>query len=155
MNLETTRLRGRPRNRWQDEVREDERAGGGKGRVTGNITERNGKSSWEQQGILAFCTCQWNEWTNCKEKRTACLYIYPVIGVKCVIVINSYFQLWVILQSHAWSVVYFSSRIYLHCICAFSLYLFTQSCHFLVRCSKTVARCSHLNLLFVFCSHFT
>jgi len=25
MNLETTRLRGRPRNRWQDEVREDER----------------------------------------------------------------------------------------------------------------------------------
>jgi hypothetical protein len=25
MNLETTRLRGRPRNRWQDEVREDGR----------------------------------------------------------------------------------------------------------------------------------
>jgi len=23
MNLETTRLRGRPRSRWQDEVRED------------------------------------------------------------------------------------------------------------------------------------
>jgi hypothetical protein len=23
MNIETTRLRGRPRNRWQDEVRED------------------------------------------------------------------------------------------------------------------------------------
>jgi hypothetical protein len=23
MNFETTRLRGRPRNRWQDEVRED------------------------------------------------------------------------------------------------------------------------------------
>ena len=23
MNLEATRLRGRPRNRWQDEVRED------------------------------------------------------------------------------------------------------------------------------------
>jgi hypothetical protein len=23
MNLEKTRLRGRPRNRWQDEVRED------------------------------------------------------------------------------------------------------------------------------------
>jgi len=27
----TTRLRGRPRNRWQDEVREDERLVGGKG----------------------------------------------------------------------------------------------------------------------------
>jgi hypothetical protein len=25
MNLEATRLRGRPRNRWQDEVREDGR----------------------------------------------------------------------------------------------------------------------------------
>jgi hypothetical protein len=44
MNLGIARLRGRPRNRWQDEVRED------------------GRSSWERQGIVAFCTCQWNEW---------------------------------------------------------------------------------------------
>jgi hypothetical protein len=29
MNFETTRLRGRPRNRWQDEVREDRRIVGG------------------------------------------------------------------------------------------------------------------------------
>jgi hypothetical protein len=29
MNLETTRLRGRPRNRWQDEVREYGRIAGG------------------------------------------------------------------------------------------------------------------------------
>ena len=31
MNLEATRLRGRPRNRWQDELREDGRLVGGKG----------------------------------------------------------------------------------------------------------------------------
>jgi hypothetical protein len=31
MNLETTRRRGRPRNRQQDEVREDGRLVGGKG----------------------------------------------------------------------------------------------------------------------------
>jgi hypothetical protein len=31
MNLETTRLRGRPRNRWQDEVTVDGRLVGGKG----------------------------------------------------------------------------------------------------------------------------
>jgi hypothetical protein len=31
MNLETTRLRVRPRNRWQDEVREDGRLIGGGG----------------------------------------------------------------------------------------------------------------------------
>jgi hypothetical protein len=30
-NLETTRLRGRPGNMWQDEVREDGRIVGGKG----------------------------------------------------------------------------------------------------------------------------
>jgi len=31
MNLVATRLRGRPRNRWQDKVREDGRLVGGKG----------------------------------------------------------------------------------------------------------------------------
>jgi hypothetical protein len=31
MNLGTTRLRGRPRSRWQDEVREDGRIVGGEG----------------------------------------------------------------------------------------------------------------------------
>jgi len=31
MNLGTTRLRGRPRSRWQDEVREDGRIAGGEG----------------------------------------------------------------------------------------------------------------------------
>jgi hypothetical protein len=31
MNVETTRLRGRPRNRWQDEVKEDGRIVAGEG----------------------------------------------------------------------------------------------------------------------------
>jgi hypothetical protein len=31
MNLETMRLTGRPRNRWQDKVRDDGRLVGGKG----------------------------------------------------------------------------------------------------------------------------
>jgi len=31
MNLRTTRLKGRPRNRWQDEAREDGRPVGGEG----------------------------------------------------------------------------------------------------------------------------
>jgi len=31
MNLGTTSLRGRPRNRWQDEMREDGRIVGGEG----------------------------------------------------------------------------------------------------------------------------
>ena len=31
MNLGTTRLRGRPRNRWQDEMRDDGRVVGGEG----------------------------------------------------------------------------------------------------------------------------
>jgi len=41
INLETTRLRGGPRNRWRDEVREDGRLVGGR---KGCITERNGRS---------------------------------------------------------------------------------------------------------------
>jgi hypothetical protein len=45
MNLKTTRLRGRPRNRWQDEVRENGRIVGGEGRQEKNTTQRNGRSS--------------------------------------------------------------------------------------------------------------
>ena len=44
MNLKTTRLRGIPRSRWQDEEREDGRLVGEKGGRKGYITERNGRS---------------------------------------------------------------------------------------------------------------
>jgi len=44
MNLGTTRLRGRARNRWQDEVREDGRIVGGEGWQEMYLTERNGRS---------------------------------------------------------------------------------------------------------------
>jgi hypothetical protein len=55
-----TRLRGRPRNRWHNEVREDGRIVGGEGWQEKVMTERNGRSSRERQGIIAFCTCQWH-----------------------------------------------------------------------------------------------
>jgi len=45
MNLGTTKLRGRPRNRWQDEVREDGRIVGGDCGRKKYITERNGRRS--------------------------------------------------------------------------------------------------------------
>jgi hypothetical protein len=44
MNFGTTRLRGRPRNRWQDEVREDGRIVGGE-RWQEKVHDRNGRSS--------------------------------------------------------------------------------------------------------------
>jgi hypothetical protein len=44
MNL-GTRLRGRPRNRWQVVMREDGRIVGGEGGRKNYITERNGRSS--------------------------------------------------------------------------------------------------------------
>jgi len=45
MNLGRTRLRGRPRNRWQDGVREDGRIVGGEMWQEKYITERNGRRS--------------------------------------------------------------------------------------------------------------
>ena len=63
MNLGTTRLRGRPRNtsRWQDEVREDGRIVGGKG-WQGKVHNREErKKLLRTQGIVTFCTRQWNE----------------------------------------------------------------------------------------------
>jgi hypothetical protein len=44
-NLGTRRLRDRPRNRWQDEVRDDGRIVGGEGWQEKYVTERNGRHS--------------------------------------------------------------------------------------------------------------
>jgi hypothetical protein len=60
MNLEATKLRCRPRNRWQDEVREEGRLVGGKGWKE-RIYNREEWTLLEQQRVFAFCTCQWNE----------------------------------------------------------------------------------------------
>jgi hypothetical protein len=48
MNLESTRSRGRPRNRWQDEVREDDGriAGGEEWQEKVKPNERVVKCSW-------------------------------------------------------------------------------------------------------------
>ena len=45
MNLGKTRVRGRPRNRWQDEVREDGRIVGGEGWQEKVYNRRNGRRS--------------------------------------------------------------------------------------------------------------
>ena len=60
MNLEM-RLRGRPRNRWQDEVREDGRVGDGKGWKERVYNREKWKTLLRTASIVAFCTCQWNE----------------------------------------------------------------------------------------------
>jgi hypothetical protein len=61
MNFGTTRLRGRPRNIWKDEVRDD-------GRIVGGEAWQekvHNREVWKkllrtEQGIAAFRTCQWN-----------------------------------------------------------------------------------------------
>jgi len=61
MNLGTTSLRGRPRNRWQDEVSEDGRMVGGEGWLEKVHNREEWKKLLRMQGIVTFCTCQWNE----------------------------------------------------------------------------------------------
>jgi hypothetical protein len=61
MNLESTTVRGRPRNIWQDEVREDGRM------VLGEEWQEKvyNREEWKKllgtRGIVAFCTCLWSE----------------------------------------------------------------------------------------------
>ena len=86
-NLGTRKFRVRPRNRWQDEVREDGRIVGGKGGRKKYITERNGRSSWEWQGIVAYCTHQWNEWMKADSfKQRQTIHVMWLIVVRPVAV---------------------------------------------------------------------
>ena len=59
MNLETTRPRGRPRNRWLDEVREDGRMVGEEEWQEKVYDREEWRRLLRRQGITAFCTCQW------------------------------------------------------------------------------------------------
>jgi hypothetical protein len=61
MNLEATRLRGRPRNRWQDEVREDGRIVGGEGCQEKVRNREEWKKLLRTARNRRICTCQWNE----------------------------------------------------------------------------------------------
>jgi hypothetical protein len=61
MILETTRPRGRTRSRWQDGVREDGRMVGGEEWQEKVYNREKLKMLLGMQGIVAFCTCQWNE----------------------------------------------------------------------------------------------
>jgi hypothetical protein len=59
MYLETTGLRGRPRNRWEDEVREDERLAGGRGWKERVYNREDWKKLLRTSRNRSFCTCQW------------------------------------------------------------------------------------------------
>jgi len=60
MNLEGKKLRGRPRNRWQDEVGEDGRLGDGKGWKERVYNREEWKKLQRTARNRAFYTCQWN-----------------------------------------------------------------------------------------------
>jgi len=61
MNLGTTRLRGRPRNRWQDGVREDGRIVGGEGWQEKVHNREEWKKLLRTARYGPFCTWQMNE----------------------------------------------------------------------------------------------
>jgi len=58
MNLGETRLRCRPRNKWQDEVMEDGRIVGREGWQEKVHNRTKWKKLIRTEGIVAFCTCQ-------------------------------------------------------------------------------------------------
>jgi len=81
MNLEATKMRGRPRNRWQDEVREDGRLDGGKGwkeRVYNKGMEETPENSKETSQSTHANGMNENEMPNiCGPCRTELAAHYP------------------------------------------------------------------------------
>jgi hypothetical protein len=61
MYLGTMELRGRPRNRWQDEVREDGRLAGGKGWKERVYNKEEWKKLLRMARNSCILQCQWNE----------------------------------------------------------------------------------------------
>ena len=61
MNLGTTRLRGKPRNRWQDGVTEVGRIVGAEGWQEKVHNREEWKKLLRTERFVEFCTCQWNE----------------------------------------------------------------------------------------------
>jgi hypothetical protein len=60
-NLERKRPRGRPRMKWQDEMRKDARIAGGEEWQEKAYNEEEWKKLLRTAGIVTFCTWQWNE----------------------------------------------------------------------------------------------
>jgi len=58
---EKTRLKCRPRNRWQDDVRDDGRIVGGEGWQEKVHNRTKWKKLMRTEGIFAFRACQLNE----------------------------------------------------------------------------------------------
>jgi hypothetical protein len=89
MNLETTRLRGRPRNRWQDELKEDGRLVGGKGwkeRICNREEWKKLLRTARDSRILHMPM----EWVNgivtvinCTLMISYCSYLVPKVSFSC------------------------------------------------------------------------
>jgi hypothetical protein len=89
MNLETTRLRGRPRNRWQDEVREDGRIVGGEEwqiRVNNRGVEE-APENIEESSHSAHANGM-NEWIN--DFRGIIRRQHAFVGKKCKYLASNY-----------------------------------------------------------------
>jgi hypothetical protein len=61
INLETTGLRGKPRNRWEDEVREDGRIVGGEEWQEKVYNREEWKKLLRTAKNCYICTCQCND----------------------------------------------------------------------------------------------